>query len=119
MLGYGNTDKPTDPEIYKSSLISRDIVDLLDAESIDKSAVVIGHDWGAKIIARLANYFPQRFSAFGFLTVGNFPGADFRMPHSEINKNTKAVFGYEPFGYQDFWRNAVHMRYLRVIWIRG
>ncbi|KAK1224637.1 hypothetical protein PQX77_012439 [Marasmius sp. AFHP31] len=91
MLGYGNTDKPTDPEVYKSSLISRDIVDLLDAESIDNNVVVIGHDWGSKIATRLANYFPERFSAFGFLAVGNIPGAYFKTPYSEINKTHKTV----------------------------
>ena len=45
MLGYGQTDKPTDPEVYKSSLISRDIVDILDAESVENNVVVVGHDW--------------------------------------------------------------------------
>ena len=45
MLGYGGTDKPTDLEAYKSSLITRDIVDILDRESVGDDAVVIGHDW--------------------------------------------------------------------------
>lgn len=44
MLGYGGTDKPTDPVMYTSSKITRDIVDILDAENVDK-AIAIGHDW--------------------------------------------------------------------------
>jgi soluble epoxide hydrolase / lipid-phosphate phosphatase len=44
MLGYGGTSKPLDPELYVSSLVTKDIVDILDAEGIDK-AVVVGHDW--------------------------------------------------------------------------
>ncbi|KAF9266690.1 alpha/beta-hydrolase [Marasmius fiardii PR-910] len=102
MLGYGGTDKPTDPEVYKSSLISHDIVDILDAESVANNVVVVGHDWGSKIAARLANYFPDRFSAFGFLAVGNFPVEFFTTPYSQLNELTKAVFGYELFGYWDF-----------------
>ena len=46
MLGYGGTAKPLDPKAYVSSLISKDIVDVLDAEKLDK-VVVIGHDWCA------------------------------------------------------------------------
>ena len=44
MLGYGDTDKPTDPSLYVSSKISQDLVDILDAEGIDK-AVAVGFDW--------------------------------------------------------------------------
>ena len=44
MLGYGGTDKPTDPAAYVSSLVTKDIVDLLDAEKLDK-VVAIGFDW--------------------------------------------------------------------------
>ncbi len=44
MLGYGGTDKPTDPSLYLSSGISGDFVDILDAEKVGL-AVAIGHDW--------------------------------------------------------------------------
>lgn len=44
MLGYGGTAKPEDPAAYVSSLITKDLVDLLDAEKIDK-VIAIGHDW--------------------------------------------------------------------------
>ena len=44
MLAYGDTDKPTDPEAYQFSLLTRDFIDLMDAESVQK-AVAIGHDW--------------------------------------------------------------------------
>ena len=44
LLGYGGTDKPTDASLYVSSKISKDIVDILDAEGVEK-AVAIGHDW--------------------------------------------------------------------------
>ncbi|KAK1224640.1 hypothetical protein PQX77_012442 [Marasmius sp. AFHP31] len=111
MLGYGNTDRPTDPEMYKSSLISRDIVDILDAESVDNNVVVVGHDWGSKIASRLGNYFPERFSAFGFFAVGNLGAGSlkFATPYSAALNLTKAVLGYENFGYWDFFaRRGAH-----------
>ena len=44
MLGYGETAKPTDPAAYVPSLISKDLIDVLDAEGLDK-VIAIGHDW--------------------------------------------------------------------------
>jgi len=44
LLGYGGTAKPLDPQAYVSSLITKDVIDILDAEGIEK-AVAIGHDW--------------------------------------------------------------------------
>lgn len=43
MLAYGGSDKPTDPQEYQYSLLSKDILDILDAEGINQ-AVPIGHD---------------------------------------------------------------------------
>lgn len=43
MLGYGGTDKPTDPAAYVPSLLTKDVIDILDAEKLDK-VVSIGHD---------------------------------------------------------------------------
>ena len=44
LLGYGGTDKPSDPALYVSSLISRDLVDILDTEGVE-TAIALGHDW--------------------------------------------------------------------------
>lgn len=44
MLGYGGTDKPTDPQIYKLSAIAKDLIDILDAEKV-QTVITIGHDW--------------------------------------------------------------------------
>lgn len=44
MLGYGGTDKPVDPAAYLPSLISKDIVEILDVEQLDR-VIGIGHDW--------------------------------------------------------------------------
>ncbi len=92
MLGYGGTAKPLETEAYKSSLITKDIVDILDHEGAE-NVVAIAHDWsvlhlvafdgqelnflycerGAKINSRLANYFQDRFLAFAFFAIGYTP----------------------------------------------
>ncbi|KAJ3757956.1 Alpha/Beta hydrolase protein [Lentinula raphanica] len=102
MLGYGGTAKPVDPELYKSSLISQDMVDILDTENVEE-AIAVGHDWGSKIVGRLANYFPERFFAFGFISVGYFPPSILEANMSEINNITTQAIGYEIFGYWDFF----------------
>lgn len=44
LLGYGGTSKPTEPEEYVVAKIAGDVVEILDAEGLDK-VVAIGHDW--------------------------------------------------------------------------
>ena len=44
MLGYGGTDKPLDPTLYVGSAVAKDLVDIVDAENLEK-VVAVGHDW--------------------------------------------------------------------------
>lgn len=44
LLGFGRTDKPTDPKFYVSTGLVDDVVDILDVEKVDQ-VVVIAHDW--------------------------------------------------------------------------
>jgi pimeloyl-ACP methyl ester carboxylesterase len=46
LLGYGGTDKPTDPKFYIGSGHAQDIVDIFDAEGVNQ-VIAIGHDWYA------------------------------------------------------------------------
>ena len=43
-LGYGGSDKPTDPAVYKGTLLAGDVVDIIDAEKLDR-VIAVGHDW--------------------------------------------------------------------------
>jgi len=45
MRGYGETDAPTDPAQYRTSVICADIAGLLDVLGLER-AVIVGHDWG-------------------------------------------------------------------------
>ena len=44
LLGYGGTDKPTDVKDYKYSAMTADMIDIMNAENVQK-VVAIGHDW--------------------------------------------------------------------------
>ncbi|KZV66033.1 alpha/beta-hydrolase [Peniophora sp. CONT] len=98
MLGYGKTDKPTDPALYvANSGIVLDLLDLLDAEGIIK-AVAIGHDWGSFFTSRLANLHVDRFLGFGFVTMGYIAP----LPDDSLEEKVKEIsekLGYNVFGY--------------------
>lgn len=44
LLGYGGSDKPYDPALYRFKAMSQDIVELLDSENAH-NVISIGHDW--------------------------------------------------------------------------
>ncbi|GJE91580.1 alpha/beta hydrolase [Phanerochaete sordida] len=101
MLGFGGTAKPTDPAAYVPSAMSRDLADVLDAAGIDK-VVAIGHDWGAKAVSRLANWFPERIIAAAFLAVPYIsvtPPINFEV----FLEMQRKELGFETFGYWLFY----------------
>ncbi|KZT30637.1 epoxide hydrolase [Neolentinus lepideus HHB14362 ss-1] len=101
MLGYGGTDRPLEPDHYRPSLICQDMTNILDNEGVEK-VIVIGHDWGSKIVSRLASYYPERFTAYAFLAVGYQPP----MPTFDVQQAlqmTKQRLGYELYGYWMFF----------------
>ncbi|KAK0203846.1 Alpha/Beta hydrolase protein [Desarmillaria ectypa] len=93
MLGYGKTSKPKNPSAYRQRLITKDIVELLDAENADR-IIAIG---GAVTASRLANYYPDRFLAFGFLALGYYP-LNLPKPYEEAIILKKRI-GMELYGY--------------------
>jgi soluble epoxide hydrolase / lipid-phosphate phosphatase len=59
MRGYGQTDAPSDPREYRTSVICADIAGLLDALGLEK-AVIVGHDWGGFHIWQFGLRYPAR-----------------------------------------------------------
>ncbi|KAL0574466.1 hypothetical protein V5O48_007480 [Marasmius crinis-equi] len=100
-LGYGGSAKPTDPALYQMSLIAKDVVDILDAEKIDQP-VIIGHDWGSIITARIVQIFPERVAAFGLL-VASYQVPDPQFDYEKVLAFTKETMGYELIGYWGFF----------------
>ncbi|KAH9943616.1 Alpha/Beta hydrolase protein [Amylocystis lapponica] len=113
-LGYGGTDKPTDPTKYKYSEMAADLVDILDAEKADK-VVVIGYDWGSTMTSRFANYYPERCLALAFLVLGyTLPYTDFNYPAAVAA--TEKMLGYAPFGYWAFFSEEGASETIREHW---
>ncbi|KAI0299355.1 alpha/beta-hydrolase [Multifurca ochricompacta] len=101
LLGYGGTDKPSDPKKYVPSGLAQDIVDILDAEGV-QVAVAIGHDWGSRVVSRLANDKPERFSGFAFLTVGYLAPRPDSDPVKAVEL-FKQLVGRDVIGYWNFF----------------
>ncbi|KAL4266601.1 AB hydrolase superfamily protein [Pleurotus pulmonarius] len=101
MLGYGGTSIPTDPEVYRKSLICKDIIEILDKEDI-KRCFVVGHDWGSIVTARLADLYEDRFIAFAFIG-GGYTGPRPEFDLEQALTLTKKIVGYELIGYWKFF----------------
>nr|GAT43166.1 alpha/beta-hydrolase [Mycena chlorophos] len=99
LLGYGGTDKPTDSKAYVGSGMAQDVVDILDAEGIEKF-IAIGHDWGVQVVSRLITYHSDRLLGLALLAVGYLPpmpvGVDFTAA-------IKDKLGYDAYAYQRFF----------------
>ncbi|KDR85323.1 hypothetical protein GALMADRAFT_234143 [Galerina marginata CBS 339.88] len=101
LLGFGDSSKPTEVEVFRSSLICKDVIEILNEEALQQ-VIAIGHDLGSKIVSRLANFYPERFVAFGFLAVPYWAPR----PKSQIDyslKLTKKMCGYELCGHTLFY----------------
>ncbi|KAJ7794064.1 alpha/beta-hydrolase [Mycena olivaceomarginata] len=96
LLGYGGTDKPT-------TLMSADIISIMDKENINSKVYAIGHDWGCALTSGLATFYPSRFAGFAFLALGYLtPNPEFEI--NSFYEGFKAIAGHECFGYWHFFK---------------
>jgi pimeloyl-ACP methyl ester carboxylesterase len=68
MRGYGKSDAPAAIDQYTMFHLVGDLVGLLDALEA-RTAVIVGHDWGANIAWQAARLRPDRFRAVAALSV--------------------------------------------------
>jgi len=68
MRGYGKSDKPEAVEAYDIHHLTADIVGIIDAMG-EKTATVIGHDWGALVAWHCVLLHPDRFNAVVAMSV--------------------------------------------------
>ncbi len=66
--GYGGSDKPYDIEAYDMVNMMADVIGIIDAFG-EKSAILVGHDWGAPICWNTAALHSDRISAVAALSV--------------------------------------------------
>ncbi|KAH7913250.1 Alpha/Beta hydrolase protein [Hygrophoropsis aurantiaca] len=100
MLGYGQTDKPTDVQVFQHAAIAQDLIDILDTESVG-GVFAVGHDWGSGIASILSLKHSSRFLGFAWIAVpysppGPFPPVDV-MLQAQINGFGRPITGYWTF----------------------
>jgi pimeloyl-ACP methyl ester carboxylesterase len=72
MRGYGKSDRPHDVESYSIQKVTADIVGIVDAlgkETGEKTAMLVGHDWGSIVTWHAMLLHPQRFTALVAMSV--------------------------------------------------
>ena len=75
MRGYGRSSAPVDASLYTPLHTAGDLVGLLDALDL-RSAVLVGHDWGASHAWNAALMRPDRFTALFCMSVPYTPRGD-------------------------------------------
>ncbi|GGU23490.1 alpha/beta fold hydrolase [Streptomyces coeruleorubidus] len=70
--GYGRSSRPAAVDAYRMVELVEDNVAVVEALG-ERSAVVVGHDWGATIAATSALVRPEMFRAVGLLSVPYTP----------------------------------------------
>jgi pimeloyl-ACP methyl ester carboxylesterase len=90
MRGYGKSDAPEAIDQYTIFHLVGDLVGLLDALEV-KTAVIVGHDWGANIAWQAARLRPDRFRAVVALSVPYRPRSEAR-PTSVMPRTADAQF---------------------------
>jgi pimeloyl-ACP methyl ester carboxylesterase len=95
--GYGQTDRPEAVDAYDQFHLVGDIVGLVNALQ-ERSAAIVGHDWGAPVAWYSALLRPDIFRAVGLLSVPYIPRGPWR-PSAIV----KAVFGEKIF-YQEYFQ---------------
>ncbi len=85
MRGYGKTEKPAAVEDFDIHHVTADIVGIVDALG-EKTAVVVGHDWGSIVAWQCLLLHPDRFTGLVAMSVP-YSG---RGPESPIDSWKKA-----------------------------
>ena len=70
--GYGRSDAPEAIEAYSMRQMTADMAGLVEALG-ERTAVIVGHDWGAPIAWHSALLYPERFRAVAGLSVPYTP----------------------------------------------
>jgi pimeloyl-ACP methyl ester carboxylesterase len=95
--GYGETDRPEAVDAYTVFHLAGDIVGLVNG-LYERSAAIVGHDWGAPVAWYSAQLRPDLFRAVGLLSVPYLPRGPMR-PSAIV----KAAFGDKIF-YQEYFQ---------------
>lgn len=92
MRGYGKSDRPGPVEDYDIKHLTDDLVSIVDAMG-EKTAILVGHDWGASVSWNALLLHPDRFTAYAAMSVP-YRG---RNPDVRPMDATRAAYG------ENFW----------------
>ena len=103
MLGFGDSDRPTELESYRLKRLTGHIAELVGAEDL-KTVIGVGHDWGSGIVSSALYWHRELFEKAAFLSVGYVaPGEG--LPIDAINLATLETHGYMNYGYWYFFNS--------------
>ncbi|KAI1452434.1 alpha/beta-hydrolase [Annulohypoxylon moriforme] len=102
LLGYSNTSKPTDLTAYSYAGLSDDMVEILDAEHVEK-VISVGHDFGSIIAQRLYVHHPNRVEGLILLSLGYVIPSTNTITLEEANAKFEALWGYPAYAYHEFF----------------
>ncbi|HEY2733759.1 MAG TPA: alpha/beta hydrolase, partial [Polyangiales bacterium] len=92
LRGYGDSDKPHEIEAYDTVELAADIAGLISALG-ERSAVVVGHDWGAPVAWHSALLHPDRVRAVVGMSVPHAARSK-HPPLARLRELFKDVFFY-------------------------
>lgn len=98
-LQRGITDSESQ---YSYAGQTQDLVEILDAEGIDK-VISVGHDFGAIVAQRFYNYHQDRVEGLVLLNVGYHLPPDAPPDLEKTNALAEKLFGYRALAYQEFF----------------
>lgn len=99
MRGYGTSTVHPEKEAYRREEAVADMLELLEALG-RKSAVWIGHDWGAPVVWNIATHHPEVVDAVAALNVPHFP-SDGPSPLEMVDREKYPADEY-PYGQWDY-----------------
>jgi pimeloyl-ACP methyl ester carboxylesterase len=92
LRGYGKSDKPAPVDAYDIHHLTADIVGIVDALG-EKTAVVVGHDWGSMVAWNCLLLHPTRFRALVPMSVP-YSGRATQSPLETMQKTFADNFYY-------------------------
>lgn len=92
LRGYGETDRPTAVEDYDIRNLTADVVGLIDALG-ERTAIVVGHDWGSIVAWNCLLLHPSRFTGLVAMSVP-YGGRPNRSPIETMRERYKDDFYY-------------------------
>jgi soluble epoxide hydrolase / lipid-phosphate phosphatase len=98
LLGYGGTSKPTNVNLYDHRLMTQDVVEILDAEGVDK-VIPIGHDFGCWFTFKFQVNAPERCLAAVHIGIAYMPPIPVMPDLETLNAITEHQVGYPRYSY--------------------